>query len=137
MAAKQPPRKRSRPPETAAGRLRRAVLVGAALGAYFGYFFRPVREPSLVIVVGLSLVAALASTLLRAWLLRKQAGQTPGSLLRYGLRMWLTFALFLAMLEGRHIAYDLGGRLATIAFTTLAGAGVGLWYAFTAEREGG
>jgi hypothetical protein len=137
MAAKQPPRKRGRPPETAAGRLRRYLLVGAAIGAYFGYFFRPVREPSLLFVVTLSLVAAVASTLLRAWLMRKQAGQTPGSLLRYGLRMWATFALFLAMLEGRHIAYDLGGRLATIAFTTLFGAALGLWYAFMAEKEGG
>jgi hypothetical protein len=136
MAAKQT-RKRNRPQETATTRLRRYVLVGAALGAYFGYFFRPVREePSLTLVVVLSLISALAATLVKWWFTRQQAGWTPGYLLRYALRMWVTFAIFLAMLEGRHIAYDLGGRLAVIVFTTIAGAGLGLWYSNAARMEG-
>ena len=149
MAAKQP-RKRGRPPETTAGRLRRAILVGAAIGVYFGYFFRPVREEAnLLIVLTLSPLAAFAATLVLAWQIRRQEGPKLRRLLRYALRMWVTFALFLLMLEGRHIAYDLGvslegwdiaeelrGRLATIAFTTVAGAVLGLWYAFSAGKEG-
>jgi hypothetical protein len=111
----------------------RYVLTGAALGLYFGYFSTPVREElSLLVVAGLSLLAALLLSLLR---LRRPENRAAGPLLRYALRTWLTFALFLAMLEGRHIAYDLGGRLATVVFTTIAGAGLGWWYARTAEQE--
>jgi ABC-type Mn2+/Zn2+ transport system permease subunit len=130
MAAKQ------RPKEGAGSRRQRYVLVGAALGLYFGYFFRPVREPdilsSVLLVAGLSLLAALVVTLLR-W--RRADNQETGSILRYGLGMWLTFALFLVMQEGRHYANALGGRLATMIFTTIAGAALGWWYWYTAEKE--
>lgn len=130
MAAKQ------RPKEQAGSRRQRYVLVGAALGLYFGYFFRPVREPnilsSLLLVAGLSLLAALVVTLLR---MRRPENREAGRLVRYGLSMWLTFALFLAMQEGRHYAHALGGRLATIIFTTIAGAALGWWYWVTAEEE--
>ena len=138
MTAK-PSRRRGRPPETPARRLRRTILVGAAIGAYYGYFFRPVREGiSLEFVrfdLLLSLVAAAAATLVLAWQIRQKEGPKLRRLLRYGLRMWVTFALFLLMLEGRYIAYNLGGRLATIAFTTLAGVGLGLWYVYSAGKE--
>lgn len=132
MAAKQ------RPQGRAGSRLRRYVLTGAALGLYFGYFFRPLREPtvlsSVLLVAGLSLLGALVVTLLR---LRRLENREAGSLVRYGFSMWLTFALLLAMQEGRHYANALGGRLATIVFTTLVGAGLGWWYARMAEKEGG
>lgn len=135
MAAKQP-QKRSRPQDTAGGRLSRSILIGAALGAYFGLIFRPFAEgPSLWIVIFYSLFAALAATLARAWQVRRQTGGKLPVLVRYALRMWFTFALFLAMLEGRHIAYSLGGRLVTTLFTTVAGAGLGAWYAITAQKE--
>ncbi len=138
MGAKRP-RKHRRPPDTPAARLRRTLLVGAAIGAYFGYFFRPVREGvSLEFVrfdLLLSLVAAVAATLVLAWQIRRQAGPKLRRLLRYGLRMWVTFALFLLMLEGRYIAYNLGGRLATVAFTTLAGMGLAIWYVYSAGKE--
>jgi len=138
MTAKQP-RKRSRPPQTPAGRLRRTILVGAAIGAYFGYFFRPVREGvSLEFMrfdLLLSLFAAVAATLVLAWQIRRQEGPKLRRLLSYALRMWVTFALFLLMLEGRYIAYNLGDRLATVAFTALAGVGIALWYVYSAGKE--
>lgn len=134
MAAKERGKEEGRTQNDAAARRQRYILTGAALGLYFGLFFRPAREgPSLLVIVGLSLLSALLMTLLR---LRHPQERAPGKLLRYGLKTWATFALFLAMLEGRHLAHDLGGRVATTLFTTLSGAGLGLWYARTADREG-
>lgn len=119
--------------DSATARRQRVVLAGAALGLYFGLFFRPVRQgPSLLVIVGLSLLSALLMTALR---LRHPEKRAPRHLLRYGLATWVTFALFLAMLEGRHLAYDLGGRTATTLFTTLSGAGLGLWYVWTENGE--
>ena len=132
MTVKERPEKGARSQKEATASMQRYILTGAALGLYFGLFFRPVREgPSLVVIVGLSLLSALLMTLLR---LRHPEERDPGKLLRYGLRTWMTFALFLAMLEGRHFAYDLGGRLAVTLFTTISGAGLGLWYAKTAAK---
>ena len=134
MAAKERGKKEGQSQNSAAARRQRYILTGAALGLYFGLFFRPAREgPSLLVIIGLSLLSALLMTLLR---LRHPEERAPGKLLRYGLKTWVTFALFLAMLEGRHLAHDLGGRVATTLFTTVSGAGVGLWYARTEEGEG-
>lgn len=108
-------------------------MAGAALGLYFGLFFRPVREgPSLLLIAGLSLLSALFMTALR---LRHPEKRAPRRLLRYGLTTWVTFALFLAMLEGRHLVHDLGGRAATTLFTTISGAGLGLWYVWVESGE--
>jgi hypothetical protein len=41
-------------------------LTGGALGLYFGLFFRPVREPSLWLVVVLAALVALVMLLIRA-----------------------------------------------------------------------
>lgn len=133
MAAKGRNEKERQAQDSATARRQRYILAGAALGLYFGLFFRPVRQgPSLGVVLGLSLLSALLMTFLR---LRRPENRAAGKLLRYGLRTWITFALFLAMLEGRHLAHDLGGRVATTLFTTLSGAGLGLWYAMTEEKE--
>ena len=42
---------------------------------------------------------------------------------------FLKTALFLAVMEGRHIAYDLGGKMAVVIMTTTMGALVGAWSA--------
>ncbi|HSM56283.1 MAG TPA: hypothetical protein VK879_09025 [Candidatus Sulfomarinibacteraceae bacterium] len=119
--------KQQEPPTFGArGSLRRYVLTGAALGLYFGLFFRPVRQPSLLFVVQLSLAAALLMTMLQ---LRHREKRSIGKLLPYFLRAWAGFALLLAMLEGRHFFYDLGGRPIVTLFTLLYGAGLGLFYA--------
>ena len=112
--------------------MQRYVLTGAALGLYFGLFFRPVRSPSVVTVFWLSLLSALVLTLLR---LRKPAARSLPGLLRYGLRTWLAFALGLAVLEGRHPVYDVAGRIGVTAFTTVAGGVAGWWYARGQKEE--
>lgn len=112
--------------------LSRYLLTGAALGLYFGLFFRPARAPSLLVAVGLSLISALAVTLLQ---LRKPEQRNGAALLRYFVKAWAGFALVLAMLEARHFFYDLGGRLATSLFTVVYGAGMGWLYAKTSGQE--
>lgn len=105
----------------------RYLLTGAGLGLYFGLFFRPLREaPSLGLVLGLSLLSAFLMTLLQ---LRNPEQRSLPRLLTYGLSTWVAFAFALAVLEGRHLAYEIGGRAATAAFTTLSGAIGGLVYA--------
>lgn len=114
------------------GSLSRHLLTGAALGLYFGVFFRPAREPSLLLAVGLSLASALAITLLQLRHPEKRSGRV---LLPYFFKAWGGFALVLAMLELRHVFYNFGGRLATTVFTTLYGAALGFIYARTAGQE--
>lgn len=126
-------KKERRPGRSSQGAsLSRHVLTGAALGLYFGLFFRPAREPSLLVVLGLSLISALAITLLQ---LRHPEQRNAGRLLRYFLKSWAGFALVLAMLELRHYFYDLGGRLATSLFTVVYGAALGFIYAKMGGQE--
>lgn len=112
--------------------VRRYVLTGAALGLYFGLFFRPVREPSLLLVVGLSLLAAAATVGLR--LVR---GERPsfGRLLKDFAFTWGKFALVLAIFEGRHLAHDFGGRMAVTLMTTALGALTGWLWAYAPGRR--
>lgn len=105
--------------------LQRYALTGAALGLYFGLFFRPVRQPSWLIVVGLSLLAALVTVGVRLW---KEKRPSFPAILKALTLTWARFAVLLAVLEGRHLAYDLGGRIgATIMTTLLGGLGGALW----------
>jgi hypothetical protein len=113
-------------------KLRQYILTGAALGLYFGLFFRPARSPNLVTVLWLSLLSALVLTLLR---LRRPEARSLPALLRYGARAWLGFALALAVLEGRHPVYDVAGRVGVTIFTAAAGAVAGWWYARRAGEE--
>ncbi len=106
--------------------LQRYVLTGAAIGFYFGYFFRPVREPNLLTIVGLSAVIVVVTLLLK----RPPLADVP----KLALYTFIKYGLLLAVLEGRHIIYDLGGRWATVALTGLMGALAGVWFAYDKRR---
>ncbi len=104
----------------------RYVLTGAAIGLYFGYFFRPVREPSLLIIFGLSLVIVAVTLLLK----RPPLADVP----KVALSTYVKYTLLLAVFEGRHLAYDFGGRWATVVMTGALGALAGLWFAYDKRR---
>lgn len=109
-------------------KLRQYILTGAGIGLYFGWFFRPMRDPSLYTVVGLSLVITVVMTLLRLYRgERKRLIQSAGA-------TFVQFALVIAMLEARHFAFDFGGRFAVIIFTTIMGAVSGYWMAYKEVR---
>ena len=98
--------------------LQRHVLIGAGLGLYFGLFFRPAREPSLLIVLGLSVLITVVMFIIR--LFQKERPPMPVILKEVPLN-FLQYLLILVVFEGRHLAWDYGGRVATTIFTTIMG----------------
>lgn len=114
--------------------IQRQMWVGAAIGLYFGWFFRPAREPSLFVVLFLSI---LITVLLTGWQLfrRRKMGKTAAQIWRKVPLLFIQYAAFLAILEARHFAYDFGGRLAVIVMTTIMGALSGLWIAYQSKAK--
>jgi len=104
----------------------RYIMTGAAIGLYFGYFFRPAREPSLLFIFGLSVVIVAVTLLLK----RPPLADIP----KIAMTTFLKYSLLLAVLEGRHLFYDWGGRWATMAMTGAMGALTGLWFAYEKRR---
>lgn len=125
-------KQREKTKQNRAALLKRYALVGAGLGIYFGFFFRPVREPSLLIVVGLSLSIAVVTSML------KLRGERPSAaqLLKDAGITFAKYALILTILEARHLAHDFGGRWAVTAMTTVMGALIGLWWGYERVARG-
>ena len=108
------------------GLLQQYILAGGGLGLYFGLFFHPLREANFAVAIALALLAT-AVTLVIALL--KKDRPPLGELGRTAVSTFIKFALVLALLEGRHYAYELGGKWLVTLFTTLLGAGAGWWLA--------
>lgn len=106
-------------------------LTGAGLGLYLGYFFRPMRNPSLQVALSLAIGAALVMMLVRLF---RKPRLAPVALARYGGVQFLRFGLLMLVLEGRHVVLAFGGRPAVLLFTTVAGVLAGLWYHSQLER---
>ena len=111
--------------------IRRYALTGGALGGYLGVFFRPVREPSAALVLGLAVLVALVMAGLRA----VKERPSLASLLKGAALNFVKTAVLLTLLELRHPLYDMGGKTAVILVMALAGAAAGLWYAFEQSRQ--
>ena len=111
--------------------LTRYALTGGAIGLYFGLFFRPMREANYVYALGLALVVAIVMTGLRVWRERPSLSTLP----TYFAITFVKAALALTLLEGRHLAYDWGGKTAVIFFTVIMGAATGLWFAYDQNRQ--
>ena len=108
----------------------RYALTGGALGIYFGFFFRPVREPSAALVLGLAVLVALVMAGLRA----VKERPSLASLLKGAALNFVKTAVLLTLLELRHPLHDMGGKTAVVVVMCLAGTAVGLWYAY--EQSG-
>ena len=111
--------------------LTRYALTGGAIGLYFGLFFRPMREANFGYALVLAAVAAIAMTGLHVWQKRPSLTALPA-------HFAITFvkvALALTLLEGRHLAYDWGGKTAVTIFTVIMGAATGLWFAYAQTRQ--
>ena len=103
--------------------IQRAILTGAALGLYFGWFFRPSsREPSATLPIFLGIVITLVLTVIR--LIRRQREQ----LLQQMPVTLISTILFLYVLEARHIALDIGGRPLVLAMMAFCGGLSGYFY---------
>ncbi len=124
--------------------LTRYALTGGALGLYFGLFFRPLREANFVYALFLALLVAVVMSGLHLWQKRPLRQAPPGrrsvqasqtSLPTYFAANFIKVALALTLLEGRHIAYDWGGKTAVTIFTVIMGAAAGLWFAYAQTRQ--
>lgn len=113
--------------------LTRYALTGGALGLYFGFFFRPARQPSLLFALGLALLIMLVTMVIQIFRERPSLSK----LLKSAALTFLKASLFLILLELRHPVYDYGGKVAVTIFMTLMGALAGLYYAYDQIRQKG
>jgi uncharacterized membrane protein len=98
---------------------------------YFGLFFRPMREANYAYALVLALLVAVVMSGLHVW--RKRPSLT--TLPVYFAISFVKAALALTLLEGRHLAYDWGGKPAVTLFTAIMGAATGLWFAYAQKRQ--
>ncbi|MFZ3070647.1 MAG: hypothetical protein WA110_05955 [Anaerolineaceae bacterium] len=98
------------------------VLIGAALGLYYGISYKGMTlEPDYVRVVIWSLAAALITVIVRSW----KKGYSFKTILLDFLKMASLYLLFLVGLEFRKQVDVWGGKTAVIVFTTIIGAIIG------------
>ncbi len=111
----------------------RHLLVGASIGLYFGWFFRPAREPSMFVILFLGILITIA---LSVWQIfrRKQENKTVGQIVSRIPATFVQYAFVLSILEARHFAFDFGGRFAVVVMTTIMGAIAGVWMAYKQHR---
>jgi len=99
------------------------VLIGAALGLYYGVFYRgPQTPPDYLMAIILSVVAALVTIIVRSW----KKKRTFKEILFDFLKVFLMFAVFMVSLELRKVIFERWGKTAVIIFTTSVGILVGL-----------
>jgi hypothetical protein len=100
------------------GRKQRFVLIGAALGLYYGIFYRPSdAAPDYGIAIILSIVAALVTVAIRFW----GKKQPFGTIAKSFFWIFLFYAVFLLVLAARKLAEQMGGRAAVTVLTTVTG----------------
>jgi uncharacterized membrane protein YccC len=102
--------------------MQRYILIGAGIGLYYGLFYKPSSvDPDYGIAIVLSIFAALITVVVRFW----KKKQPFVVVVKYYFEMLLLYSVFLLTLAGRHLAEELGGRVAVALFTTLTGIFLG------------
>jgi len=110
------------------------VLIGAAIGLYYGIFFRsPQAEPDFVMAIILSIIAALVTVTVRSW----KKGRTFKAILIDFFKILVMFMAFLVGLELRKVIYDLWGKTVVVIFTTGLGIIIGLVAAIRKKEMAG
>lgn len=98
------------------------VLIGAAIGLYYGLFYRPTgTEPDFFMAILLSLVASLVTVVIRSW----KKGRNFSELLIDFLKILSMFSAFMVGLEMRKVIYNQWGKTVVTLFTTTLGVLVG------------
>ena len=102
-------------------KMRQYIMIGGALGLYFGWFFRPAGEPAISIVFTLS--AVIVVVMVAIWMWRGEREK----IFRRAIQTYAKYVLILGILQGRHLALAMGGRPAVIAMTVIMGMVAGAW----------
>ena len=107
------------------------ALVGAAIGLYYGLFYKPGQESNLGIVVELSIFAGALTVLIRSWKKEYKFVKIAVDFL------WITgsYMLFMLSLALRKEAYDIGGKPLVVAESVLSGLVLGLVMAWQQVRR--
>lgn len=114
----------------AIGRMQRYILIGAAIGLYYGIFYRPTdTSPDYGIAIILSILAALVTVAVRFWGKKEPFTTIAKSFLG----TFAFYAVILLTLAVRKFAEQIGGRIGVTVVTTLIG--VGLAYFLATSRR--
>ena len=106
--------------------LSRYLWIGAGLGIYFGWIFRPIRpEPSWILPLWLGVVITLAMLALK-YIPRSRP--PASTILPYAIKTYVSYTIILFVLESRHPVYHWGGKSAVMVMTTVMGMLSGWWY---------
>lgn len=103
------------------------LLVGAALGLYYGLFYKhPGTPPAYLMAAALALVAAGVTVAVQYW--KKKAPFRD--MLKDFLRVFVIFAVFLLGLELRKLIFEEWGKTVVTVYTTILGLVLGLIVAY-------
>jgi signal transduction histidine kinase len=103
------------------------LLVGAALGLYYGLFYKhPGTPPAYLMALALALVAAGVTVAVQYW--KKKASFSV--MVKDFLRVFVIFAVFLLGLELRKLIFEEWGKTVVTVYTTILGLVLGLIVAY-------
>ncbi len=99
------------------------VLVGAAIGLYYGVFYRNTQSsPDYVMAVILAVLAGALTTAVRSWKKKKPIG----TIVLDFIKITAMFLAFLLALQLKSVIEGIGGRILVIIFMTSVGILFGL-----------
>ena len=99
------------------------ILVGAAIGLYYGIFHRSTQySPDYVTVVILAVLAGVLTTAVRNWKKKKPFGTITLDFIK----ITAMFLAFLLALQLKSVIEGIGGRISVIIFMTSIGILFGL-----------
>jgi hypothetical protein len=101
-------------------------LTGAALGVYYGIFYKPTTDADVGMAVLLSIFAALVTVLIRSF----RKGFPFKKIAKDFLIIFGFFLIFMLSLTLRKLAFDLGGKVLVVVETTISGIIMGLLMAW-------
>ncbi|MDP2964815.1 MAG: hypothetical protein Q8N39_02115 [Pelolinea sp.] len=111
---------------SAIGEMQRYILIGAAIGLYYGIFYKPSgTDPDYGIAIILGILAALITVAVRFW----KKKQPFSIIIKNYFETLLFYSVFLLTLAARQLAEQIGGRFAVVLVTTLTGICLGYFMA--------
>lgn len=100
------------------------ILIGAALGLYYGLFYRGTsRDADYFLALFFSFAAALLTVIVRSW----KKGRTFYEIIVDFLKILFFFAVFMLGLELRKLIFMIGGKIWVTVFTTAIGTILGFF----------
>ncbi len=98
------------------------ILIGAAIGLYYGLFFRETtRELDFAMSIYISIVATLITVVVRSWKKNRKFSEIAIDFVK----VLFFFLVIMLGLEMRNLIFKTGGKTMVIVFTTVIGTILG------------